>query len=298
MLLPRIAGFSFLVSLTTACGGEPPTDVPRDVPPIGRRATFDRPAEVTGRQIHVTYMLPADGVDTGYDTTGILAHSVALFQSWFAQRTGSRLREDTYEGGLDISFFRSSRSDATIASYGTQALNRIYTELRLAGFDRPDHKYLIYYDGTNLLTCGNALQDGPAAALYLRGSIEGRRCGGGASLRARTTPDYWEFAMLHEVIHTLGMVDAAAPNHDEGSPWHVYDGADLMHGGGVAWTPTMIDRDNDDYYGQAVPSGVRNLLNDPILIPASNLAIARSVAGDIGPPLPPFVHHVFEPGKP
>jgi hypothetical protein len=298
MLLPRIAGFGFLISLTAACGGEPPTEVPRDVPPIGRRATFDRPAEVTGRQIHVIYMLPADGVDRGYDTTGILAHSVALFQNWLAARTGTWLRQDTWDGYLDISFVRSSRSDAANAAYGTQLLSRIYAEIRLAGFNAFNTKYLIYYDGSNPLTCGNAMQDGPVAAVYLGGKVDGHSCGGGISLRIGRVPDYWEFAMLHEVMHTLGIVDPAAPNHDEGSPWHVYDGADLMHGGGAAWTPTMIDRDNDDYYGQAVPSGVRNLLNDPILIPAPNLAIARSVAGDIGPPLPPFVHHVLEPGTP
>jgi hypothetical protein len=268
------------------------------VPPIGRRSTFDRPAEVTGRQIHVIYMLPADGVDRGYDTTGVLAHSVALFQNWFAERTGTRLREDTYEQRLDVSFFRSSRSDATIASYGTQVLSRIYGELRLAGFDRAETKYLIYYGGTNQITCGNAMQDGPAAAVYLLGRVGGKTCGDGASLRVRLVPDYWEFAMLHEVIHTLGMVDGGAPHHNHDSPWHVQDGADLMHGGGGLWAPTLIDRDNDDYYGLAVPAGVRNLMDDPILVPAPDLVSERVAARETRAPLPPFVHHVLEPGKP
>lgn len=295
--MTRLTASGFLISLAAACGGDPPTDVPRDIPPIGRRATFDRPAEVTGRQIHVIYLLPSDGIDRGYDTTGILAHSVALFQNWLAARTGMWLRQDTWNGYLDISFVRSSRSDAANAAYGTRLLSRLYAEIRLAGFDTFNTRYLIYYEGSNPLTCGNAMQDGPVAAVYLRGKVGGNSCGGGISLRLGMVPDYWEFAMLHEVMHTLGIVDPAAPNHYEAEPWHVQDPADLMHTGGF-WSPTMIDRDNDDYYGPAVPAGVRNLMNDPILVPAPDLTIARSGAGDIGSPLPRFVHHVLEPGKP
>ncbi|HET9514276.1 MAG TPA: hypothetical protein VFO95_10165 [Gemmatimonadales bacterium] len=297
MLIPRIVGFGFLISLTTACGGEPPTGVPREVPPIGRRSTFDRPAEVAGPQIHAIYMIPADGIDLGYDTTGAVEQSVGFFQYWLAVRTGMMLRADTYQGRLDISFFKSNRSAASNAGFGTQLLNRLLFELRSAGFNDPSTKYLIYYDGSNPLTCGNAIQGGAAAAVYLRGSVDGKPCGGGFSLRNGRAADYWEFAMLHEVIHTLGMVDDAAPNHDEGRPWHVYDGADLMHGGGAAWTPTLIDRNNDDYYGLAVPAGVRNLMNDPILVSAPDQVIAPAKSRDTAVALPAFVHHVLPAGS-
>lgn len=297
MLVPRIAGFGFLISLIAACGGEPPTGVPREVPPIGRRSTFDRPAEVAGPRIHAIYLIPADGIDLGYDTTVAVEQSVAFFQYWLAVRTGMMLRADTYQGRLDISFFKSNRSAAANAGFGTQLLNRLLFELRLAGFNDPDTKYLIYYDGSNPLTCGNAIQGGAAAAVYLRGSVDGKPCGGGFSLRNGRAADYWEFAMLHEVIHTLGMVDADAPHHNDGSPGHVEDGADLMHGGGGVWSPTLIDRGNDDYYGLAVPAGVRNLMNDPILVSAPDLVIAPAKSRDTAVALPAFVHHVLPSGS-
>ena len=61
---------------------------------------------------------------------------------------------------------------------------------------------------------------------------------------------------------------------------------------------TLIDRNNDDYYGLAVPAGVRNLMNDPILVPAPNLVSERVAALETSAPLPPFVHHVLPPAQP
>lgn len=291
-LTPLRAFGAVLLSLV-ACGGEPPTDSPPTIAPPGKRSTVDRPAEVSAPQIHLIYMIPSDGVDVGYDTTGAIAGSVGHFQYWLIGKTGLMLRPDIYQDRLDISFLKSTRSDAANAAHGTQMLSRLYAEVRAAGFDDPDTKYLIYYDGTNRLTCGEAMQGGPAAVLYLKGSVDGRSCGDGFSLGHGPRPGFWEFAMLHEVIHTLGMVDSDAPHHYDSSPWHVQDAADLMHSGGGLWTPTLLDRDNDDYYGLAVPAGVRNLMNDPILVPAPQATVALAQARMTPPPaLPPFIHHV------
>jgi hypothetical protein len=152
----------------------------------------------------VIYLVPRNGRDRGLDTTGTLAISVGMFQQWLFQERSVTLREDLYQGTLDITFFRSQKTDAQIASFGRFVLNVLYAELKAAGFDRPEAKYLIYYDGSNPLTCGNALQDGPAAAVYLRGSRGGKSCGGSFVFRPGDPPGYWEFAMLHEVLHTLG----------------------------------------------------------------------------------------------
>lgn len=291
---PRRGWGAILLSLA-ACGGGPPTDAPPIIAPPGKRSTVDRPAEETGSQIHLIYMIPSDGLDVGYDTTGAIAGSVGHFQYWLIGKTGLMLRQDMYQHRLDISFMKSKRSDRENAAYGTQMLSRLYAEVRGAGFDEADTKYLIYYDGTNRLACGEAIQGGPAAVLYLKGSVDGHSCGDGFSLGHGPRPGFWEFAMLHEVIHTLGMVDDGAPNHYAGSPWHVQDDADLMHGGGGLWTPSLLDRDNDDYYGVAVPSGVRNLMNDPILVPVpqSTAALAKAQMAP-PPPLPPFIHHVIQ----
>ncbi|HEX9892554.1 MAG TPA: hypothetical protein VGA78_01465 [Gemmatimonadales bacterium] len=291
--------WTILVPVLAACGGDNPAELPRPIPPIGNRATADRPAETSGSQIHIIYMVPADGKDTGIDTTGRLENSVGSFQNWLVGKVGKRIRQDTYQGRLDISFFKSSKADADIAASGQSILRNLYDELHAAGFDDPATKYLIYYDGTNPNTCGNAFRDGPAAALYLRGSANGKSCIGRFVTSPDAHPGYWEFAMLHEILHTLGMVDAKAPHHDATRPLHVEDGEDLMHGGGGTWLPDFVDRDNDDYYGDSVPSNARNLRNDPILVSAPAAAIARAQAQLTRPRfIPHFVHEVLEFKKP
>ena len=61
------------------------------------------------------------------------------------------------------------------------------------------------------------------------------------------------------------------------------------------WHPDLVDRDNDDYYGDAVPSGVRNLKHDPILVPIAAALRAQARAQRAAPDLiAPFVHEVLE----
>src|SRR5512145_64893 len=109
----------YLLGLLAGCSdAAPPTETSNTIAPIGNRSTVDRPAQVTGRQIHVIYMIPKDGTDRGFDTTGTLERSVIRFQNWFGVRTALKFREDQYQGRLDITFFRSSRTDEQIARFG------------------------------------------------------------------------------------------------------------------------------------------------------------------------------------
>ena len=276
----------------------PPTESSNSVAPIGRRSTTDRPAEVSGRQIHVIYMIPRDGRDRGFDTTGTLERSVIRFQNWFSFRTALKLREDQYQGRLDITFFRSNRTDAQVARFGRLILNALYVELRAAGFDDPDTKYLIYYDGTNPLTCANAIQEGAAAAVYLNGTFDGETCRTGFVLDVGP-PGYWDFAMLHETMHTLGAVHFNAPNHEDDQRWHVADGADLMHGGGdVTWRPQLVDRGNDDYWSDSLPPWIPNLRYDSIFVGGNPVFPTQPVSGRGAPPgFPPLADDVIEPRK-
>ena len=241
-------------------------------------------------------MIPKDGTDRGFDTTGTLERSVIRFQNWFGVRTALKFREDQYQGRLDITFFRSNRTDEQIARYGKLVLNALYAELRAAGFDHSDTKYLIYYDGTNPLTCGNALQDGPAAAVYLDGMYDGDHCRTPFVLDVMGSPGYWDFAMLHEAMHTLGAVHFNAPNHEDGARWHVDDGGDLMHGGGdVTWRPQLVDRDNDDYWGDSLPPWIRNLKRDSIFVGGVTTFPTQPVTGiATAPGFPPLLNDVIE----
>jgi hypothetical protein len=218
------------------------------------RSTVDRLDEVRGPQIHVVYAVPADGEDRRLDETGALEGSVGSFQTWLAAETGgANLRLDTYQGALDISFFRLAATDAAVASRGAFVREAVEQELRGAGFDRPDRIYAVYYDGSSTYSCGGAFWppqlNGNAIVMYLRGRPSGALCELNGFAAASSPPTYWEYAMLHDILHGLGMVATCAPHHHLAG--HVSDFAnDLMWAGSQPWSfPARLDIGRDDYYG-------------------------------------------------
>jgi len=273
------AGGPVMITATSEgmSGGAQVTVTP--VPPVGQRAMQDRPDEVSGLQIKIVYFTSADGPDRGLDTTGVLENSVGVFQAWFAGQTGKMVRQDTYGNRLDIAYFKSVMTDPEIAARGAFVVNELYRQVAAAGFSDPNKRYLIYYDGTSTYACGGAITDGQVAAMYLKAVLSsGVRCDTQEFVASPIAPPrYWEFAMLHDSFHIAGVVDPRAPDHYAPNPYHVDNPADLMHGGPVAWHPSVVDTTGHNYYGENVPEGVRNLKYDDILIPAlaSLLASAR-----------------------
>jgi hypothetical protein len=51
------------------------------------RSTSDRPDDYAGYQIHVMYVLPADGVDEKLDTNGTISSSIAAMVRWSDARS-------------------------------------------------------------------------------------------------------------------------------------------------------------------------------------------------------------------
>jgi hypothetical protein len=218
------------------------------------RSATDRLDEVRGPQIHFVYALPADGVDRRLDETGALEGSVGSFQAWLAAETGgANLRVDTYQGSLDVSFFRLAATDAAVASRGAFVREAVEQELRAAGFDRRDRIYAVYYDGSSTYACGGAFWppqlNGNAVVMYLRGRPPGAVCESNGFAAASSPPTYWEYSMLHDLLHGLGMVPTCAPHHHLSG--HVSDFAnDLMWAGNQPWLfPARLDIGRDDYYG-------------------------------------------------
>jgi hypothetical protein len=213
------------------------------------RATFDRPDDIAGPQVHVLYVVAADVADRELDIDGEIAASVASWQSWLRGQTGGRgIRLDTYQGELDVTFFR-------LATTSSAALPRpvvaISTELAAAGFSAPDKIYAVYYDGASTLACGDG--GAPYPSMYLTGSDSrsGTRCTGSF---ATSPPGYFDFGLLHELVHSLGYVPSCAPHaapqgHVNESPY------DLMWGGGPwASLPEMqLDVGRDDYFEARIP---------------------------------------------
>ena len=250
------------------------------------RSTADRLDEQRGPQIHFVYAVPADGQDRRLDESGVLEGSVASFQAWLAAETGGpNLRVDTYQGSLDVSFVRLASSDATLAARGAFVREGVQEELRAAGFNRPDRIYAVYYDGSSTYACGGAFWppqlQGTAVVMYLRGRPGGSFCENNGFAAASAPPTYWEYAMLHDLLHGLGFVAVCAPHHHLAG--HVSDFAnDLMWAGNQPWSfPARLDIGRDDYYGHA-RADCADLARSPYLTanapPPPVLAVARFTA--------------------
>jgi hypothetical protein len=253
-------------------------------PAGGSRLAADRPDDATGPQVHVMYVVPSDSDDRQLDVDGTLARSVASFHTWFSQHSnGLAFRFDTFEGALDITFHRLSRTNAQMIAFGAGVVTEIERELRNAGHINPNKLYIAYYDGGSTYACGGAAWPphvpGQMAAMYLRGTPGGMQCGAQQFVTSPTQfPRYWEFAMLHDFVHVLGVVADNAPNHTAAYPAHVPDRNDLMYAGPLPWiydATTVVDVGGNDYFGNALPAGVTRLDDSPFLATVASSSLAR-----------------------
>jgi hypothetical protein len=252
------------------------------------RATTDRPDDQAGAQVHFVYVVPRDATDRELDTNGAIASSVASFQAWLLRETGGRaLRVDTFRGELDVTFFRLATDDAVVAARGAYVREQIEEELFAAGFGSPTRVYGVYYDGGSTWACGGGDPQpefrGAFGAMYLRGTPPGASCASNAL--GVTSPGYFEFGMLHEIVHTLGFVTTCAPHARGDYPaGHVSDSPfDLMWSGDAPWGVNFPDQmrfdvGHDDYYGHG-RADCPDLANSPYLAPVQMIELGVAVAG-------------------
>jgi hypothetical protein len=179
------------------------------------RSLADRPDELSPAYLaHFVYFLPADSADESLDTNGAITTSVLAMNSWLGAKTGGRtIRVDTSGGIPDVTFFRSSQTDAQL-KVGDTASN-IRTEMRATGqFNSPYKRYLVYYGGHHDSYCGEALPTG-WAALYLFGPSG---CNSHTIALTASAPRWAEEIMLHEFVHLDALVWSTAPNYLECVP--------------------------------------------------------------------------------
>jgi len=205
-------------------------------------------------KVHFLYVLPCDGVDQQLDKSGTIEQSVEAFQRWLAGETGGqRLRVDQYRSGLDVTFLRIGRTEGDLASYGIFLRDQLEAEIHAAGFNDAQKIYGVYYGGRSTAACGGAPWPptlvGNVAALYLFGQPPGAiPCANNQFAGPNDPPGYWEFAMIHEIVHALGFVATCAPHHTLAG--HVSDDSrDLMYAGNLPWQPSILDVGGDDYFG-------------------------------------------------
>jgi hypothetical protein len=262
-LLACVAALVALAALVAAVAAAAPPNAPLP------RATHDRPDDLRGSQIHLVYVLPRDGTDRQLDTDGQIANSVAAFQRWMAGQTGGRdFRIDTYRGRLDISFFRLAETDSQVRSHDPYIRDLIEHELEAAGMTVPGKIYGVWYDGSSSYACGGGAWPpalpGIVGALYLHGEPPGAPgCDTNPFAQQGGQPSYIDFAMAHELLHTMGFVPTCAPHQTRGG--HVSDSpTDLLYAGDEPWQPSVLDYGHDDYYDAHIP-GCLDLANSPFL---------------------------------
>ena len=227
----------------------------------GGRSTVDRPDDSPLPQVQAVYALASDGADRQFDVAGNIARSVDLWNDWLAAETGGiRLRLDTYQGELDVLFVRLDRTEAELAASGIYLRNELEASMNRLGLLENNKMYAMYYDGPSDAACGGGAFPpslvGQVGALYLGAELAGYPPCDDLGLGAQAFPQYLEFAMIHELFHTLGIVAACAPHNTLTA--HVSDGAnDLMYSGNQPWQPNTLDNNQDDYYNTGSSSCLR-----------------------------------------
>lgn len=242
------------------------------------RATADRHDDTGLDQIRVLYVVPSDSPDRMRDTNGQICNSARAWATWFDAHSDSYLRLDTQSDRIDIGFVRLTKTDAqmrgtdpnnaSVATGTAFVRERIELELTAMGLIAPNKLYAVYYEGSSVYACGGGAYP-PAikarvGAMYLGGVPPGvsPSCGetrpwGQPSL----VPNYIDYGMLHELVHSMGFVPQGAPNqHTFG---HVFDATssepsrDLMYSPRTSTDPAwnidavgglLLDINNDDYY--------------------------------------------------
>lgn len=206
-------------------------DEPTAVPCIGDG--------VSGPRIQAIYARPAgqpDRFEALRPSIERWAAGVAATIADGAQRTGGTRVARFLTPGCRLDIRHEVVSDEAARELGVMS-----RELLTRGYDREDRRYLVWMDARAY--CGIAHVDW---------------------LFARVDSGCWGYAETHELIHTLGGVDPAAPNATRG--WHCTDEHDVMCYSDTPDYPAMrlvcppeferrLDCGGDDYFNAAPRAG-------------------------------------------
>ena len=221
-------------------------------------------------QIHVVYAVPAGGTDRFAQVVSGIATDLASIDVWWRNQDGTRTPRfdlaafspcSSTFGQLDISAVHLLH-DA--AYYAPKQYELLRDDLDAAGFNDPDKKYLVYYDGpavqssADTVTCGSAdsgvTGGGPFAySIAYLGGFCGATLGTGGPTAVIAE---------HELIHGLGAlaippVPPGPPHACPGDPGHPCDSPkDILSPSfdpDVTLDSLVLDVGRDDYYGHPGP---------------------------------------------
>lgn len=208
-------------------------------PHHSERSTVDRADARTGPQLHLIYFVPDGETDQRLDLSPDLRAALGRMQTWFRSQSGGLTwRFDTRKDNQDIDItFVAGRQ--ALDRYGTDATSasfKIDDELASRGYAREGKKYVILLSGgfRNDIYCGvtnydtgNLRNYTPAndgypttrsnALIPLDSSpyCHSRDWGHGSK------PGWFQGILMHEMLHTQGLVPPGALHTCEAIPGHV-----------------------------------------------------------------------------
>jgi hypothetical protein len=198
-------------------------------------AFVEAPNELTA-----VYAIPSD-VNADATVPDAIRHELTVVDDWFENQTADRLRIERTDGVIDVEEVPLTVDAATLVSRA-DAAGLVRDEF--AGRLQPGHEELLVVfvpvEFETQVRCGEGSADG--FAVVWMGS-----CQTTASTSSQW-PDPLPATLAHELVHTMGAVEACAPNY--GNNGHVVDNPnDLMYDGPRrAEGDLVLDPGNDDYY--------------------------------------------------
>ena len=275
-----------VAGLLVACQGSPPAAI---ATPIGERAYADRPDDFPDKyQVHLLYILPADAKDQQLDLNGTVNKSIEAINNWFYEQSGdAKVRFDTYQGQLDITFVQMEMTsaefyEAAIAKYGGPDFIRdiLEEELLKANIFRPGKIYVAWFEiDKHPNTCADAAHPpdlmGRLAGLYPSAVVEAGWDCADEPFGVGYAPV--DMGLIHEIVHLLGFASACGlnPISAENTAHTGDDNRDLM------WAPMdradvnefwdaenmLLDPGNDDYFKHNIancPDLANSVFLDPL----------------------------------
>lgn len=244
---------------------------------VAGRALADRPDDSALPQVHVYYVLAKDSPDERYDVNGAIHASLDSANQWLFVNGGKRVRYDTFEGRIDVTFVRLEQTEAQLWMDPSDPtvkcrlqpcpfMPTIVSQLRARGLAPTSDISVVLYGGQTTPAsrpewpwCGYA-GGRERAVVYpinqvdvLTGEVG---CMGPDTIASvPQSQNTLGLSVIHEILHVLGAV-GASPNSDSDGSYGGHIGNDPFDLMGGSRGIVRLDPGRDDYWGHGRAGGV------------------------------------------
>ena len=207
------------------------------------RVSADQPDTISGFQVKVIYVVPSDGSDHNYDTSGYISSILDEGNSYLNSQIGLTLPIDHVGKGYDIQFLKSTLTTSSLRS-STGHVEELLSESEVLENPGSNRKNYIFFIDVPILkdgACGYAKISSITAVVAIgksAGSVSAP-CDGGF----RNFVNQLSLVWLHEVFHSLGV------NHSPDDPCDMMSGSPETTGTCPAGANLVIDKDRNRYVG-------------------------------------------------